>query len=87
MGEIKNINSLNRQARKYLLEHCVSKRGAEVIVNNFSGYINSDYVSDIELIRRKSKWFTFSYGGFDEKLILSLSGNHDGFSMTRNTIS
>ena len=74
---------LNRKARKYLLEHCVSKRGAEIMAFGFNGFINGNEVEDVTLIRESSKWKVFR----TNEEILSISGIIDSFSMTRNTIS
>jgi hypothetical protein len=84
MESIKNIRALNRKARKYLLEHCVSRRAAEVIAHDFTGYINSNYYENVSLIRKNGKWRLF--GQYFDGYINGLGGEFDGFSMTRNTI-
>lgn len=73
---------LNRKARKFLLQHCVSKRNAEIIAYDFSGFLNSNDVNNLELIREHGKWRVF--GSMDK--ILSLKGDIDCFFLTRNTI-
>jgi len=80
--KVNQINGLNRKARKYLLDHCVSKRGAEVMAFSFEGFINGKEVEDVTLIRQDSKWKVFS----SNEQILSISGIIDCFSVTRNTI-
>ena len=80
--KINQTNSLNRKARKYLLSNCVSKRGAEVMLFGFSGYLNGNEVEDITLIRRSSGWGVF--GTFEK--VLSINGEADSFSLTRNSI-
>lgn len=83
--EINNLKSLNKKAREFLLEHCVSKRGAEIIVYNFTGYINSNYFEKVDLIRKQSKWYFFATN-FNREQILGLGGEIEGFCLTRNTI-
>lgn len=81
--KINQINGLNRKARTYLLDHCVSRRGAEVVAYGFTGYLNGDWVDDAILIRRSSKWYNFN----SNERVFSLKGElENGFSMTRNTI-
>lgn len=79
---INQINGLNRKARVFLLDNCVSVKGAEVMVYGFTGHVNGEGVEDITLIREKSKWKVF---GTDE-IILSINGNAEFFNMTENTI-
>lgn len=79
---INQTNSLNRKARKYLLSNCVSKRGAEVMLFGFSGYLNGNEVDDIALIRENSKWKVFS----TSEKVLSINGEARSFSLTRNSI-
>lgn len=73
------IAGLNRQARKYLLENCISKRGFEVIAWGFTGYLNSNEVEGVTLIRIKSKWKVFN----TNELILSIKGEIDFFSIPK----
>ena len=80
--KINQIKGLNRQARKFLLEHCVSKRNAEVMAFWFNGYINGQEVEDETLIRESGKWYTFR----NRIPIQSIYGEVEGFNLTRNTI-
>lgn len=80
--KVNQTNSLNRKARKYLLSNCVSKRGAEVMLFGFNGYLNGDEVENLTLIRRNSKWEVSRTG---EK-VLSINGEARSFSLTRNSI-
>ena len=80
--KVNQKDSLNRKARKYLLSNCVSKRGAEVILFGFNGYLNGSEVEDITLIRRSSKWEVFN----TSEKVLSINGVADSFSLTRNSI-
>lgn len=80
--KVNQINGLNRKARKFLLDHCVSKRGAEVIAFDFTGFINGNEVENETLIRENSKWRIFN----SSEMIQSIRGKIDSFSMTRNTI-
>lgn len=82
MEKINQIPSLNKKARSFLLEHCVSKRGAEVMAFSFTGYINSNDVEDKTLIRISGKWFIHS----THERIVSISGNVDSFHLTKNTL-
>ena len=81
--KLNQINSLDRKARKFLLENCVSKNGAEIKLFGFNGYLNGDEVKDITLIRKNSKWEVFN----TTEKVLSISGMGNLFSLTRNTIS
>lgn len=80
--KVNQTNSLNRKARKYLLDHCVSKRGAEVMLFGFTGYLNGNEVEDTTLIRVNSKWEVFR----TSEKVLSINGIADSFSLTRNSI-
>lgn len=80
--QVNQVNSLNRKARKYLLSHCVSKRGAEVMLFGFNGYLNGQEVEGVTLIRKNSKWEVFN----TYEKVLSINGNADSFSLTRNSI-
>jgi hypothetical protein len=79
---VAQTNGLNRQARKFLLENCISKRGAEVIAFGFSGYLNGQEVEDITLIRETSKWSVLS----TREKIVSINGEMDSFSLTKNSL-
>ena len=80
--KVNQIQGLNRQARKFLLEHCVSKRGVEIMAYGFTGYINSNEVEDVTLIRLGGKWEVFR----SHEPIFSVNGNVEFFVMTENTI-
>lgn len=80
--KINQIIGLNRKARTFLLENCISKRGVEVMVFGFIGYINGEYVENITLIRKFGSWERFD----TKEQILSISGKAETFNMTRNTI-
>lgn len=80
--KVNQTNGLNRKARKYLLDHCVSKRGAEIMAFGFTGFLNGNEVEDVTLIRESSKWKVFR----TNEQILSIYGIIDSFSMTRNTV-
>jgi hypothetical protein len=77
--KITQINGLNKMARTYLLGNLVSKKGAEVMLFGFNGYINGMEVEDLTLIRNNSKWEVFS----TSQKIMSISGKADLFSLTR----
>lgn len=79
---INQIKGLNRKARAFLLDHCVSRRGVEVMAFNFNGYINGQTFENTTLIRINSKWQVFS----TKECIISIYGEIDCFNMTRNTI-
>lgn len=79
---INQKNSLNRKARRFLLSHCISKRGAEVMFYGFDGYLNGDIVQNATLIRRNGKWEVFS----TSETVLSINGEADGFSLTKNSL-
>mgnify|MGYP003659028244 CR=1 FL=1 len=81
--KINQTNSLNKKARKFLLANCVSKRGAEIKLFGFNGYLNGNEVQDITLIRKNSKWEVFN----TTEKVLSISGMGNLFSLTINTIS
>lgn len=80
--KVNQTNGLNRKARTFLLEHCISKRGAEIMAFGFTGFLNGNEVEDVTLIRENSKWKVFR----TNELILSISGIIDSFSMTKNTV-
>ena len=80
--KINQITGLNILARKFLLEHCISKRGAEVMVFDFCGFINGQYLDRVSLIRTNSKWEVLS----TKERILTISGIADSFSLTKNTL-
>lgn len=80
--KVNQIKGLNRQARKFLKENCVSKRGVEVMALGFKGYMNGIERINVALIRKDGCWIMFST---DEK-ILSINGSVDCFSTTKNTI-
>ena len=82
MIQVNQIRGLNKKARKFLLEHCVSKRGVEVIASNFTGYINGITFENVDLIREGGKWRVFGYS----LQIESLGGSVEYFSLTKNTI-
>ena len=79
---INQITGLNRKARKFLLEHCVSKRGVEIMSFGFSGYINGETYENGTLIRYSGKWEVFQ----TKEQIMSICGEIDCFNMTKNTI-
>ena len=81
--KINQTNGLNRQARKFLLSNLVSKRGAEVELYGFNGYLNGNEVEDITLIRKNGKWQVVE----TSELVFSLNGTADFFSVTDNTIN
>ncbi len=80
--KVNQINGLNRKARTFLLDHCVSKKGVEVMVFNFSGFINGQEYKNETLIRVNGKWEIFK----TKEQVLSIGGEIDCFSMTKNTI-
>lgn len=80
--KVNKISGLNRKARKFLLEHCISKRGVEVMAWRFTGYINGEVKEDVSLIRRDSKWQIYA----TREIILSIYGDIAFFTLTRNTI-
>lgn len=80
--KINQITSLNRQARQYLLDYCISKKGVEIMAFGFTGYINGEKYESITLIRKNNKWQIFT----NSQLIQSIKGTLNQFSMTRNTL-
>jgi len=80
--KVNQISGLNKKARTFLLEHCVSKKGVEVMVYRFTGYINGEFKDDVTLIRRDYKWTIYQ----NSENILSINGVLEFFAMTRNTI-
>ena len=82
--KVNNKSDLNRKARAFLLDHCISKRSAEILCHGFSGYINGDRHENVSLIREKGVWSTF--GCAYREQVLSLSGKVESFHLTRNTI-
>jgi hypothetical protein len=79
---INQLNSLNRKARVFLLDHCVSKKGAEIMAIGFIGYINGQYVEDTTLIRYSGQWQVFA----THEAVVTIAGEIDCFFMTRNTV-
>jgi hypothetical protein len=82
MTKVNQITGLNKKARTFLLEHCVSKKGAEVMAYTFKGFINGQEVNDITLIRKESKWEIFA----TKEAIQSINGTVEFFAMTKNTV-
>lgn len=82
MEKVNQIPSLNKKARKFLLDHCISKRGVEVMAFGFNGYINGNNVNDITLIRLAGKWVIHS----THENVLSISGEVESFHLTKNTL-
>lgn len=82
MLQITSKISLSRQANAFLREHCVSKRNAEIMAFGFSGYLNGDERENLTLIRTNGVWMIFGNG----ETVLSMRGQVDCFSLTRNTI-
>ena len=80
--KVNQISGLNKKARTFLLEHCVSKKGVEVMAYRFTGYINGEFKNDVTLIRRDYKWTIYQ----SSENILSINGVLEFFAMTRNTI-
>jgi len=80
--KVNQISGLNKKARTFLLEHCVSKKGVEVMAYRFTGYINGEFKDDVTLIRRDYKWTIYQ----SSENILSINGVLEFFAMTRNTI-
>lgn len=75
-------NTLNIKARLFLLDHCVSKRAADILVSNFTGYVNGDYVEGATLMRIDGVWYVGSHG----PIIKTLGGNAYAFHLVRTTI-
>ena len=75
---ITQINGLNKRARTYLLSNCVSKRGAEVMLFGFNGYLNGIEAEDLTLIRKNSKWEVLS----TSENIVSINGEAAFFLLT-----
>lgn len=74
--------SLNKKAKAFLLDHCVSVKNAEVMAFGFTGFINSNELKDVTLIRENGDWRIFN----SLEQVLSINGTIDCFSLTRNTI-
>ncbi len=84
--KINQLIGLNKQARHFLLENCISKRAADIMACGFSGYLNGIEVNDkIDLIRENGKWRAIGsiieYGK-----IVSLKGDIDCFFLLRSTV-
>jgi len=76
-----NINTLNSKVRTFLLEHCISKRGADAIAV-VSGFINSDEVKELVIERRDGKWYSVSTG----QLVLSACITIDCLHLSKTTL-
>ena len=76
------LTTLNKKAREFLLDHCVSRRGAEVMAFGFTGYINGESHENTTLIRRAGNWEVFE----TSETINSLKGDIYSFSLTNNTL-
>lgn len=81
---VNNKADLNKKAKAFLLDHCISKRSAEILCHGFTGYINGDYHQNVSLIRENGVWSTF--GCAYREQVLSLCGKVESFHLTRNTI-
>jgi hypothetical protein len=79
---INQLNGLNRKARNFLLDHCVSKKGAEIMAIGFAGYINGQYYEGTTLIRYDGQWQVFA----THEAVVTISGEIDCFCMTINTV-
>lgn len=80
--KVNQIEGINRKARKFLMDNLCSKRGAEVMAYGFSGYLNSNEVENITLIRRNSKWYVSGSAG---ERVHGLKGSIEFFITTENT--
>lgn len=79
---INQINSMNRKARKFLLSHNISKKGAEVALVSFTGYINGNYVKEVTLMRLNGKWEIFA----THEKVQSICGEAYAFFLTAGSL-
>lgn len=80
--KVNQISGLNRQAKKFLLENCVSRKGVEVMASGFTGYINGQNFENVTLIREYGKWIVFK----DKEYIQSIYGDVNCFLLTKKTL-
>lgn len=77
MIKINQIPGLNRQARKFLLENCISVRNYPVTGWGFTGYINSNWFDNIRIERTTKGWIVCS----TEEPILGIKGELEFFTV------
>lgn len=73
---------MNRKARKFLLSHNISKKGAEIALVGFTGYVNGESVKDITLIRYSGKWEIFA----THEKVQSICGEAYAFFLTAGSL-
>lgn len=81
--KISSKQSLNKKARAFLLDHCISKRAADILAGSFTGYINGDFREDVTLHRQSGKWEIT----LKKESILSINGELEGFYLLKSSIS
>ncbi len=89
-----STSSLNRHARSYLLNNCISRKMFPVAVFGFTGYVNGFPVEDAYLYREQGEWRISQFYIPEQQRILvngkllvtSLGGEFAGFAMLKANI-
>ena len=75
--KINQLPSLNRQARKFLLNNCISTKSADVNAFFFTGYLNGESVERTSLKRVDGQWMN------GDNFVLSLEGELGMFGLVK----
>lgn len=60
--KINQLNGLNRQARKFLVENLITVKNYPVLGCMFNGFINGMERINVTIERKNGKWYHFSTG-------------------------